>query len=67
METTFDQYINNPQGMKNAVISHREMYRAMYSAKLDAIYVRESGKIDFIVYKSKKDYIIHMKIPSEAI
>ena len=67
METTFDQYINNPQGMKNAVISHREMYRAMYSAKLDAIYVRENGKIDFIVYKSKKDYIVHMKIPSEAI
>ena len=53
--------------MKNAVISHREMYRAMYSAKLDAIYVRENGKIDYIVYKSKKDYYIHFKIPSEVI
>ena len=67
METTFAQYINNPQGMKNAVISHREMYRAMYSAKLDTIYVHENGKIDYKVYKSKKDYYIHFKIPSEVI
>jgi hypothetical protein len=65
--TTFPQYINNPAGMKNAVISHREMYRQLYSAKLDTIYLRENGKIDFVVYKSGNDYIIHMKIPSEKI
>lgn len=53
--------------MKNAVISHREMYRQLYSAKLDTIYIRENGKIDFIVYKAKTDYYIHMKIPSETI
>ena len=67
MDTTFDQYINNPAGMKNSVISHREMYREMYAKKLDAIYVREKGDIDFIVYKDKKDYILHIKVPSEAI
>jgi hypothetical protein len=67
VDTTFDQYINNPAGMKNSVISHREMYRAMYSQKLDAIYLREKGEIDYIVYKHKDDYIIHMKIPSEAV
>lgn len=64
---TFDEYINNPAGAKNAVISHREMYRALYSEKLDKIYVREGGDIDFFVYKSKADYLVHIKVPSEVI
>lgn len=66
MEMTLDEYINNPMGVKNSVFSHREMYRAMYADKLDALYVREKGIIGFTVYKYKKGYYIHFKIPSES-
>ena len=34
---TFDQYIQNAMGIKNAVISNREMYRTMYTEKLNKI------------------------------
>ena len=51
---TFDEYINNPMGVKSAVISNREMYRKMYTEKLNKIMVREVGKIDYQLYKSKK-------------
>ena len=42
---TFEEYINNPMGVKNAVISHREMYRKMYMEKLDKIMMREVGRL----------------------
>jgi hypothetical protein len=64
---TFDEYINNPMGFKNAVISHREMFRAIYMSKLDKILVREAGKINYKLYKSANIYYIHIKIPSEVI
>lgn len=63
---TLDEYINNPMGVKNSVFSHREMYRAMYAEKLDQLYLRENGIIGFTVYKDKKGYFIHFKIPSES-
>lgn len=66
MEMTLDEYINNPMGVKNSVFSHREMYRAMYAEKLDQLYLRENGIIGFTVYKDKKGYFIHFKIPSES-
>ena len=39
MEMTFDQYIQNPMGVANSVMSNREMYRNMYMMKLDSIMV----------------------------
>ena len=66
MEMTLDQYINNPLGVKNSVFSHREMYRSLYIDKLDKLYLRENGIIGFTVYKDKKGYFIHFKIPSES-
>ena len=44
---TFDEYINNPMGIKSAVISNREMYRKMYTEKFDKVMVREVGKMDY--------------------
>ena len=67
MEMTFDQYIQNPMGISNAVFSNRNMYRNLYISKLDKILVREMGKVDYTLYKSKSKYYIYMKIPSEAI
>jgi len=68
MKMTFDQYIANPMGIKNAVYSNREMYRNLYSEKLDKIIVREVGKIKYKLYTSKDDrYFVHLKIPSEVI
>jgi hypothetical protein len=64
---TFDEYINNPMGGKSAVFTQREMYRNMYTQKLDAILLREAGKIDYYLYKDKDTYIAHVKVPSEVV
>ena len=45
MEMTYDQYIQNPMGTANAVMSNRNMYRELYMNKLAKIMVREMGKI----------------------
>ena len=50
---TFDEYIQNPMGKENAVISNRNMYRILYSEKLDKILVREAGNIVYKLYKEK--------------
>ena len=63
----FDDYISNPMGRKNAVMSNREMYRNMYAEKLDKILLRENGKIDYTLYTDKDRYLIHFKIPSEVV
>ena len=67
MEMTYDQYIQNPMGIANAVISNRNMYRDLYMNKLDKILVREMGKIDYTLYKSGNKYYVYIKIPSEVI
>lgn len=67
MKMTFDQYIANPMGEKNAVYSNRELYRNLYREKLDKILVREVGKVKYTLYRSKEDYFIHLKIPSEVV
>lgn len=66
---TFDDYIKNPMGDKVAVMSNREIYRAMYKAKYEAIMVRENGKVNYKVYKDKRKhtYYLHILVPSEAI
>lgn len=67
MEMTYEQYIQNPMGIANAVISNRNMYRELYIKKLDKILVREMGKIDYKLFKSKSKYYVYIKIPSEVI
>lgn len=64
---TYDQYIQNPMGIANAVISNRNMYRELYMSKLDKILVREMGKVDYVLFKSKNKYYVYIKIPSEVI
>lgn len=64
---TFDQYIQNPMGVKNAVFSGREMYRTLYIEKLNKLLVREGGKIEYYLYKGRKKYYVFMKIPSEVV
>ena len=69
MPMTFDEYIQNPMGKKNAVYSNREIYRTMYKEKLDKILLRENGTIKYSLYvdKRKDTYYCHLKIPSEVI
>lgn len=67
MQMTFDEYINNPMGKDNAVLSNREMFRNLYTEKLEKILVRESGKVKYNLYTSKNNYYIHLKVPSEVI
>ena len=64
---TFDEYINNPMGKHNSVFSHRQMYQSMYMQKLDAILLREVGKIQYFLYTVNDTYILHMKVPSEVV
>lgn len=66
---TYEDYIKNPMGKKNAVFSQREIYYELYSKKLDKIMVRENGKVEFKQYVDKKHdkYYIYVKIPSEVI
>lgn len=64
---TFDDYIKNPMGKRNAVFSNMQMYRTMYKEKLDKILLREAGKISYFLYKNGNDYIVHIKIPSEVV
>lgn len=64
---TYEEYIQNPMGEKNAVISNRTMYRNYYQEKLDKILVREQGKTDYKTFKDGKRYLIYIKIPSEVV
>ena len=67
MLITFNDYIQNPMGKDNAVISNRAMYAKMYLGKLDRILVREAGKIDIKAFTIKDRYICYLKIPSEIV
>lgn len=69
MEMTFDQYIANPMGIKNAVFSNKDMYRNLYLEKLDKILVREVGKVSYTLFidDASDTYYCHMKVPSEVI
>lgn len=67
MEMTFEQYIQNPMGVANAVFSNRSMYAELYKKKLDKIMVRELGKVDYKLYIHKNKYYAYIKIPSEVI
>lgn len=63
----FDEYISNPMGKKNAVFGNREMYRNLYTGKLDKIMVRELGKVNYELYTGKTEFYVHFKIPSEVV
>lgn len=70
MRMTFNQYIQNPMGIANAVISNREMYRKFYNEKFDKIVLRETGRLNNMenhLYKDGDRYIAYLKIPSEVV
>lgn len=69
MEMTFQQYIDNPMGKRNAVFSQRDMYKRMYSEKFDMLFLREAGRINFTMYIDEEHdrWIIHIKVPSETV
>lgn len=70
MDMTLDQYISNPMGKNNAVLSGsvREITRKDYTHRFNNILLRENGKIDYFVYKGKgNEYYFHIKIPSEVV
>lgn len=67
MERTYKDYIQNPMGSKNYVVSHKDMYRKMYSDKWDKIKLRENGKITYTQMITKSDFYVYIKIPSEVV
>jgi hypothetical protein len=64
---TYEEYIKNPMGDKNAVITQREIFKKLYTEKLDKILVREANNINYKIYKRKDDFYIHVKVPSEVV
>lgn len=71
MDITFKDYIQNPMGKKNAVMSAamKEIMRKTYKKKFDNLLLREHGKIEYHLYTNSKDgsYWAHFKIPSETV
>ena len=71
MKMTFEQYILNPMGKNNAVLSGvvREALRTDYTKRFNNILLRENGKINYYLYKDSKNncYYALIKIPSEVI
>ena len=69
MEMSFQQYIDNPLGKRNAVFSQRDLFKNLYTEKFDKLILREAGKINFTLYmdKNKDTYVAHIKIPSETV
>ena len=66
---TFQQYIDNPLGRRNAVFSQRDMYKQLYTQKFDAVFMREAGRINYTLYydKGNDQFYAHVKIPSEVV
>lgn len=68
---TFEQYITNPMGKNNAILSSttRESIRKDYTNRFNRLLLRENGKIDYTLYRndSNNTYFIHIKIPSETV
>lgn len=68
MVMTFEEYIRNPMGKKNAVYSQRFMFQELYTQKFNAVLAREAGRVSVTKYKvNEKHYILHMMIPSEVV
>lgn len=70
MDMTFEQYIINPMGKNNAILSAsvREITKKDYTRRFNNILLRENGKIDYAIYKGKGAvYFVHIKIPSEVV
>ena len=66
---TFDEYISNPMGKKNAVYSQRFMFQKLYQQKYELTMAREANGMRFTLYKSKneKRFIAHFYVPSEVV
>lgn len=66
---TFQQYIDNPLGRKNAVFSQRDMFKEVYTKKFDAVFMREGGRLNcFLWYDKHHDsWYAHIKVPSEVV
>jgi len=69
MTMSFQQYIDNPMGKRNAVFSQRDLFKQLYTEKFDKVFLREAGKINYVLYidKEKDRYVAHIKVPSETI
>lgn len=66
---TFDEYISNPMGKKNAVYSQRFVFKNLYQQKFKLTLAREANGMRFTLYKSKneKRFIAHFYVPSEVV
>ena len=69
MTMSFQQYIDNPMGKRNAVFSQRDLFKQLYTEKFDKVFLREAGKINYVLYidKEKDRYVAHIKVPSETV
>ena len=68
---TLNDYILNPMGKSNAVLSaiSRESQRTSFKVKFDNVLLREKGNIDYRCYKDDQNntYWLHVKVPSEHV
>lgn len=65
MPITIEDYIDNPMG--GSVLTHRQMYKDMYTEKLNVLMLRENFNYQLFKDESNDTYYIHLKIPSEVV
>lgn len=66
---TFREWVANPSGKGSAVMSTKQLYKDMYTKKMNLLFLRESNKFKYTLYRSadEYDYYIHIMIPSEVV
>lgn len=64
MKMTLLEYIDNPMGGR---ITQKDVIRRFYTDKFDKLLLRENGHIEHHLYMIGNVFIIHFKIPSEAV
>lgn len=66
---TLNDWVNNPAGKNSAVMTNRQMYRDLYTAKFNKVMLREGNKFDYRCYKNRSGshFLVHIKVPSEVV
>lgn len=65
---TFDEWIKNPAGAGSSVMTNRQMYLDLYTAKYNKLLLREGNQFAYYCYANrlKTHFLIHIKVPSES-
>ena len=67
MKMSFQQYIDNPMGKRNAVFSKKDLFKQLYTEKFDNVFLREAGRINYALYVDEKNESNYVHMGSYGI